>query len=50
MSEFFLSAVELAQQVKVLAVKPDDLSLILGTHDGRNPLPENCPLTYIGVP
>ena len=38
----------MAQQVKGLAAKPDDLSSIPGTdtHGGRDPIPENRPLTF----
>lgn len=37
---------KLAQRVKELSAKPDDLSPILGTHSGRRePAPQSRPLT-----
>lgn len=45
---FSFRAIEMAQHVKGLAAKPDDLSSIPGTdtHGGRDPIPENRPLTF----
>ena len=40
----------MAQQVKVLAVKPDDLSSIPGTHMVGEPIPTGCPLTATCIP
>lgn len=40
----------MTQWVKALAMKPEDLSLSPGIHDGKRELtPANCPLTPVYI-
>lgn len=45
-----IRAAERAQQTKVLAAKPEGLSLIPGTHTRKEQAPTSCPLTSVFVP
>lgn len=49
---FNFRATKMSQHVKVFAAKPDDLSSSPGTdtHGGREPIPENHPLTFTYTP